>query len=120
MKYPIPQIVSRTGVSAGYLNEYSFIYPLLDPLFNAERSARILGVAQRRPFRRYEERFNPEMYEGDFSNPRIDLLNQIADYVNAKTRRGELDIDEIIGLTFVVGEIINGKPNNHFPKFGSC
>jgi hypothetical protein len=107
MKKQIPQLMQNTGISADYRNQYCWMYVLFSSVFTPqERNERILKMSAERYFKRYEEWFDPNIYEIDFSNPRIDLLNQIADYINLRREQKRLNVEELVDLADCAHDLI--------------
>jgi hypothetical protein len=107
MKKQIPQLMQNTGISADYRNQYCWMFVLFSSVFSPEeRNETILKMSAEKYFKRYEEWFDSSVYEIDFTNPRIDLLNQIADYINLRRQQKKLDVEELVALAESAHDLI--------------
>jgi len=100
-KKQLPQICEKTGISWDYINEYSALY--LDCLRNKELFFETLK--ENLP-RYYEEVYNPNCFDIDLSNPRILLINQIADYIREKTETNSLTRKMFLSICDSITELI--------------
>ncbi len=99
----LPQVNKTTGVSADYWNEYASKITAI--WYEGEK--RFQEEMRKSPIKQYEERF--DKYDIDFSNPRIDLLNQIARDVNEMFKRGLLSAKLFQNISGPVDKIIQNS-----------
>lgn len=112
MLEPPPHLCERTGISRDYMSEYaekSLTYSMM----GEEAFFRIL---RERPIRRYEERFDPEVYAIDSENLRIQSLNQIANGVNSMVKEKRLDLETFLRIENEVYELVFGRPRSEGTK----
>ena len=109
----IPTVVTDTGISEDYKNEYwakMEIYQHFIGKYDKVRAeAELLSFLKERPVRRYVERFPPSEYDIDLDNPRIPLLNQLADEANQMAESGRVDGERFAMIGTLVSDIISGK-----------
>ena len=90
----LPPVCKGTGIVMDYLNEYTG----RDLLAQRRGIEALLQSLRERTIQHYEQRFDPAVYDYVASNPRIPILNQIADYVNMKTREGTLTLETYLAM----------------------
>lgn len=70
----------------------------------------MLQILRENPIKHYEERYDPNIYDIDFANPRISRLNQIADTINERVKMGCLDSEEFLSLSGEVSILTKDAP----------
>lgn len=103
MKKTLPQLDLETGISQDYVNNYAWIFIAI---MLKDKEHFLYEPIKQGKIKRYEERFNPAVYDIDFNNPRIELLDEIADYINMKKDKNCLDIEELVELAECAVELI--------------
>jgi hypothetical protein len=106
------QIHPSTGIAQDYFPEYNgkwqFYDALKEEVGDKKAEDELFRMLKKDPIQRYEIRFADEESTIDFENPRIPILNQIADYLYIRTIQDKLTKEMFLAMCGEVHEFVYG------------
>ncbi len=97
----ISQIYEKTGLTGDYANEYAGA-----SLAFAGEFEGLIRFLKMFPIKEYSKKYNIQNPE---ENPRIPILDSVADFINKKVEKGKLTLDLFLSLFYCVDDILKGR-----------